>query len=326
MTGSVHLPTAADVAEARANIAGIARRTPLWRLDVDTPGVNIHLKLETLQPLGSFKIRAAVNAIKTMLKTDGPEALRGGVLAASAGNFGQGLARAARDMGVPATIVAPDSAAQTKTAALEAMGARVIRIPFDDWWQVLTSRRFDGADGVFFHPVADSAVLAGNATIGAEILEDLADFDTVVVPFGGGGLVSGIGSVLRRVKPGVRVVVVESEAAQPLAAAFAAGRPTKVTHAPSFIDGMGSSIVLDEMRPLIRKTVDETVCVSLAEIADAIRLLAAKHHVIAEGAGAAAVAAALSGRVGGAEIVCIVSGGNIDLSKLGPIMSGEAPV
>jgi threonine dehydratase len=326
MTGSVHLPTADDVAAARANIAGIARRTPLWRLDVDVPGVEIHLKLETLQPLGSFKIRAAVNAIKTVLKRDGPQALRGGVLAASAGNFGQGLARAARDMGVPATIVAPDSAARTKTAALEAMGARVIRIPFDDWWQVLMTRRFDGADGVFFHPVADSAVLAGNATIGAEILEDLADFDTVIVPFGGGGLVSGIGSVIRRQKPDARVVVVESEAAQPLAAAFAAGQPTKVAHAPSFIDGMGSSMVLDEMWPLIRETVDETVCVSLAEIAEAIRLLAAKHHVIAEGAGAAAVAAALSGRVGGGKIACIVSGGNIDPSKLGPILNGEAPV
>ena len=326
MTRPLHLPTADDVAVARANIAGIARRTPLWRLDADTPGADVHLKLETLQPLGSFKIRAAVNAIKTVLSADGPEALRGGVLAASAGNFGQGLARAARDMGVAATIVAPDSAAQTKTAALEALGARVIRIPFDDWWQVLMTRRFAGADGVFFHPVADSAVLAGNATIAAELLEDLAEVDTVIVPFGGGGLVSGIGSVLRRLSPATRVVVVESEAAQPLAAAFAAGQPTKVTHAASFIDGMGSSVVLDDMWPMVRQTVDATVCVSLAEVAEAIRLLAAKHHVIAEGAGAAAVAAALSGRAGGGRIVCIVSGGNIDAAKLGPILNGEAPV
>jgi len=325
MTRAVHLPSAPDVEAARANIAGVAMRTPLVRLDVDVPGVNIHLKLENLQPLGSFKIRAAVNALKTVLKTKGPDALSAGVLAASAGNFGQGLARAARDMGVQATIVAPDSAAQTKTAALEAMGARVIRIPFEDWWQVLTTRRFEGADGVFFHPVADSAVVAGNATIGEEIAEDLARFDAVVVPFGGGGLVSGIGSVMRRRAPNARMVVVESEAAQPLATALAAGLPTKVTHAPSFVDGMGSSIVLDEMWPLVRESVDQAVCVSLGEIADAIRLLAARHHVIAEGAGAAAVAAALSGRAGKGDIVCIVSGGNIDASKLGPILAGQTP-
>jgi threonine dehydratase len=164
----VHLPSGAEVDAARANIAGIARRTPLWRLDVDVPGVNIHLKLENLQPLGSFKIRAAVNAIKTR----DPETLRGGVLGASAGNFGQGLAMAARRLGLPVTIVVPDGSAATKAAALEALGARVIRIPFDDWWQVLVARRLEGAEGVFFHPVADSAVVAGNATIGAEILED----------------------------------------------------------------------------------------------------------------------------------------------------------
>ena len=325
MTHTLRLPSAVDVDAARAHIAGIARRTPLWRLDAQVPGVRIHLKLENLQPLGSFKIRAAVNAVRSALEAGGPDALRGGVVCASAGNFGQGLARTARDMGVPATIVAPDSAAQTKTAALEAMGARVIRIPFEDWWQVLMNRRFDGAEGVFFHPVADSAVVAGNATIGAEILEDLAEFDAVVVPFGGGGLVSGIGSVMRRLRPGVRMLAVESEAAQPAAAALAAGRPTLVEHRPSFIDGIGSSIVLDEMWPLVRQTVDEAVCASFAEIADAIRLLATKHRIIAEGAGAAAVAAALAGRAGQGDIVCIVSGGNIDASKLGPILSGANP-
>ena len=317
----LHLPTPAEVDTARANIAGIARRTPLWRLDVDVPGVNIHLKLENLQPLGSFKIRPALNAMKTR----NPDSLRGGVLGASAGNFGQGLALAARTLGVPATIVVPDGSAATKGAALEALGARVIRIPFDEWWQVLTTRRFDGADGVFFHPVAESAVVAGNATIGAEILEDLADFDTIIAPFGGGGLVSGIGSVMRRQKPNVRMMVVESQASQPAAAALAAGRPTKVTHDQSFVDGMGSSTVLEEMWPLVRETVDEALCVSFSEIADAIRLLAAKHHVIAEGAGAAAIAAALSGRAGQGDIVCIVSGGNIDASKLGAILNGQDP-
>jgi threonine dehydratase len=320
MTG-LRLPAAAAVDVARANMAGIARRTPLWRLDVEVPGACIWLKLETLQPLGSFKIRAALNAIKTA----DPDALRAGVMAPSAGNFGLGLAFAASALGVPVTIVAPDNAAQTKAAALEALGARVIRVPFATWWQVLTTRRFEGVGGVFFHPVAEAAVIAGNATIGAEILEDLPEPDAIVVPFGGGGLVSGIGSVMRRLKPGVRMIAVESEAGQPAAAALAAGGPATVPYTPSFVDGIGSTTVLEEMWPLVRETVDEAVCASFREIREAIRLLAARHHVIAEGAGAAAVAAALAGRAGGGDIVCIVSGGNIDVSKLAPILKGEEP-
>jgi threonine dehydratase len=321
MRDMLHLPSPAEVDAARANIVGFARRTPLWRLDADTPGANIYLKLENLQPLGSFKIRAAVNA----LKSKDPESLKAGVVGASAGNFGQGLALAARRLGAPVTIVAPDTAAATKTAALEALGAKVIRVPFNDWWQVLTTRRFDGAEGVFFHPVAESAVVAGNATIGAEILEDLPAFDTVIVPFGGGGLISGVGSVMRRERPGVRMIAVESQSSQPAAAALAAGGPVKVDHIPSFVDGIGSTTVLDEMWPLVRESVDQALCVSFAEIAAAIRLLATKHRIIAEGAGAAAVAAALSGRAGGGDIVCIISGGNIDASKLGPILNGVDP-
>jgi threonine dehydratase len=317
----MHLPAEADIAAARASIAGIARRTPLWRLDVDMPGTNIFLKLENLQPLGSFKIRAAVNA----MKSKDPALLRGGVIGASAGNFGQGLAMVAQRMGIPATIVAPDGAAKAKTDALEAMGAKVIRIPFADWWQVLLARRFEGAEGVFFHPVAEQAVVAGNATIAAEILEDLDQIDAVVVPFGGGGLISGIGSVMRRMKPNARMLAVEAVTAQPLAAALAAGGPVKVQHTPSFVDGIGSGMVLDEMWPLIRESVDQALSVSLAEIAGAIRLLAAKHHVIAEGAGAAPVAAALSGRAGKGNIVCIISGGNIDAVRLAAILSGQMP-
>jgi len=321
MSSVLALPSAADVEIARANIAGVACKTPLWRLDVDVPGTEIYLKLENLQPLGSFKIRAALNAIKTA----DPEALRAGVLAPSAGNFGQGLAWAARSMGIPVTIVAPDTSASTKIEALQALGATVVRVPFDDWWRVLTTRRFDGAGGVFFHPVAESAVIAGNATIGAEILEDLPTVDAVIAPFGGGGLISGIGSVMRRAKSAVRMVAVESEASTPLATALAAGRPTTVEYRPSFVDGIGSTTVLDEMWPLVRQMVDQATCVSLTEIADAIRLLALKHRVIAEGAGAAAVAAALSGQAGTGVIVCVVSGGNINASKLGPILNGETP-
>ena len=290
----VELPTAADVQAARANIAGIAHRSPLWRLDADVPATRIWLKLENLQPLGSFKIRAAVNA----LKTADPEAMRQGVLAPSAGNFGQGVAWAAAKMGAPVTIVAPDTSAMTKTAALERLGARVIRVPFGTWWSVLTTRRFEGEGGVFFHPVADSAVVAGNATIGAEILEDLPDLSAVVVPYGGGGLISGIGSIIRRLKPGVRMIAVEAETALPMAAALASGAPTPVPYAPSFVDGIGSTTVLAEMWPLVRATTDQAVAVSLAEIAGAVRLLATRHHVIAEGAGAAAVAPAVAGGAG----------------------------
>jgi threonine dehydratase len=318
----MRLPTEAEVAAARARIARVARRTPLWRLDADIPGTNIFLKLENLQPLGSFKIRAAVNAMKC--KDAG--ALEGGVIGASAGNFGLGLALVARQMGIAVTIVAPDSAAQAKTDALRALGATVIRVPFADWWQVLMSRKFDGAEGVFFHPVAEQAVVAGNATIGAEILEDLDVIDAVIVPFGGGGLISGVGSVMRRMKPRARMLAVEAETAQPAAAALKAGRPVKVTHTPSFVDGIGSGMVLEEMWPLIRESVDAALSVSLKEIADAIRLLAMKQRVIAEGAGAASVAAALSGRAGKGNIVCIVSGGNIDATKLAAILSGHDPV
>jgi len=317
----LHLPTAAEVDAARANILGIARRTPLWKLDVDVPGASVYLKLENLQPLGSFKIRAAFNAIKCA----DPASLKDGVIGASAGNFGQGLTWAARRLGAEVTIVSPDSAAQTKTDALEALGARVIRIPFEDWWQVLLARKYDGVSGLFFHPVAEQPVVAGNATIGEEIFEDLPGVDTVIVPVGGGGLISGIGSVMRRRKPDVRVLAVESEAAQPVAAALAAGHPVRVPHLPSFIDGMGSAIVLDEMWPLIRQTVDGAVGASFDEIAAAIRLLATKHHVIAEGAGASSLAAALSGRAGGGNIVCVISGGNIDASRLTPILEGRTP-
>ena len=177
---SVRLPTPADVETARANIRGVVRRTPLWRLDAPTPsGTTIWLKLENLQPLGSFKLRAGVNA----LKSRDPASLRAGVIAPSAGNFGLGLAYAARQMDLPVTIVAPDTAAMAKTEALRALGANVVRVPFEDWWQVLTTRRFEGVSGVFFHPVAETEVVAGNATIGAEIVEDLDRFDAVVVPF-----------------------------------------------------------------------------------------------------------------------------------------------
>jgi threonine dehydratase len=221
--------------------------------------------------------------------------------------------------------VVPDGAAQTKVDALIELGAKVIRLPFDAWWTVLTSRHCAGQQGVFVHPVAETPVLAGNATIGAEILEDLPDCDAVLVPFGGGGLICGIGSVMRRLKPAVRMILVESEAAQPAAAALRNGRPVQVPHRQSFVDGMGSTTVLDEMWPLLRQVADQAACVSFAQIADAVRLLASRHHVIAEAAGAASLACAMAGRAGKGNIVCIISGGNMDAAKLGAILNGQSP-
>jgi threonine dehydratase len=321
MPSSLRLPTSGDVAAARDNIRGFAVRTPLLKLSIDVPGVNIYLKLENLQPLGSFKIRPAVNVLKSM----DFERLRRGVVTASAGNFGQGLAFAARQIGIAATVVVPEGSAATKARSLAELGAKVIRLPFEEWWTVLTTRSYAGEDAVFIHPVAESAVIAGNASIGAEIIEDQPQCDAVVVPFGGGGLACGIGSVMRRLKPAVRMIVAESEAAQPAAAALANGRPVRVPHLQSFVDGMGSTTVLEEMWPLIRGMVDHAACASFTQIVQAIRLLACRHHVIAEAAGAASVAAALAGQCGKGNIICIVSGGNIDASKLGAILNGQSP-
>ena len=321
------LPSAAQVAAARDNICPFALRTPLLRLNADLPGANIFLKLENLQPWGSFKIRAAVNVLKTM----DAARLQRGVLTASAGNFGQGLSFAARAMGVPVTVVVPTAAAETKVKARLELGAKVIRRPFDEWWTVLTSRACAGEEGVFVHPVAEAGVLAGNATIGAEILEDLPGCDAVVVPFGGGGLICGIGSVMRRLRPTVRMIVAESEAAQPAAAALREGGPVTVPHRQSFVDGMGSTTVLAEMWPLLRAVTDASVCASFEQIAAAIRLLAGRHHVIAEAAGAVSLAgafgatAAFGAQAPQGNLVCIVSGGNIDTEKLGAILAGQSP-
>jgi threonine dehydratase len=228
-------------------------------------------------------------------------------------------------MGVPATVVVPSAAAETKVNALLELGAKVIRRSFDEWWTVLTSRHCPGEEGIFVHPVAEPGVLAGNATIAAEILEELPGCDAVVVPFGGGGLICGIGSVMRRLRPTARMIVAESEAAQPAAAALRHGGPVKVPHRQSFVDGMGSTTVLAEMWPLLRAVADQAECASFEQIAAAIRLLAGRHHVIAEAAGAVSVAAVLGAQAAKGNVVCIVSGGNIDTEKLGAILAGQSP-
>jgi threonine dehydratase len=308
----------AAIEAARDRIADIALRTPLVRLRADDAPAEIHLKLETLQPINSFKIRGAANAIRSAP----PELRERGLLTASAGNMAQGVAWVARELGLPATIAVPEHAPQTKLDAIERLGGRVLRVPYDDWWQAIVTSEIPGQEGLFVHPVADEAVMAGNGTIGLEILEDLPDVDAVVIPVGGGGLTVGIASAIKVRRPEARIITAEPETGAALHAALAAGEPVDVDYRPSFVDGSGSRRVLDDMWPRLREVVDEAYAVPIADTEMAVRTLAERVRVIAEGAGALATAAALAGRGGGGRVVCVVSGGNINLATLAGILSG----
>jgi threonine dehydratase len=236
----------------------------------------------------------------------------------------QGVAYGARELGVPATIVAPDHIPQTKRAAIERLGGRIVTVPVDEWFQVIAESRFPDADGLFIHPAYDRRVMAGNGTIGLEILDDLPEADAVLIPWGGGGLTTGIASAVKALHPSTRVYTVEPETAAPLAASFAAGEPREVEYRPSFVDGAGARVVDAGMWELARPLVDGALTVSLDDAAAAVRVLAERARVVAEGAGALAVAAALSGAVEG-RVVCIVSGGNIDSARLATILEGRTP-
>jgi threonine dehydratase len=310
-----------EIEAARRRLHGIATRTPLVRLNVDDAPADVHLKLENLQPIGSFKLRGAFNAMAVAT----PDQLANGVYTASAGNMAQGVAWSARRLGIPCTVVVPDHAPVTKLAAIERMGGRIVKVPFDAWWNVIITHQHDEMDGLFIHPVSDRAVMAGNGTIGLEILDDMADVDAVVIPYGGGGLSCGIASALRARKPGVRIYAAEVETAAPLAPSLAAGHPVPSAYTPTFIDGIGGKSVLDEMWPLASSLLDGSIVVSVEQIAAAVRTLAERNRVIAEGAGAAALAAAMTGRAGSGKVVCVVSGGNIDSAKLAVILGGGVP-
>ncbi len=311
----------AEIRAARERILGAALRTPLLRLEVPGDSPEIWLKLENLQPIGSFKLRGAGNAMALA----GRDALGGGVWTASAGNMAQGVAWNARRLGIPCCAVVPDGAPRTKLEAIERLGGQVITVPFDEWWRVLVTHAHPGVPGVFIHPVCDRGVIAGNGTIGLEIMEDLPDVDAVIVPYGGGGLSCGIASALRALRPQARVYASEVSTAAPLAAALAAGEPREIDYAPSFVDGISSKSVLQEMWPLTRALLAGSIVVTPQETADALRLLARQNRVIAEGAGATSVAAALGGGAGSGKVVCVVSGGNIDAAKLATILSGGLP-
>jgi threonine dehydratase len=311
------MTTLAEIEAARGRIAGAAVRTPLIRLPVQDAPAEIYLKLETLQPVNSFKIRGAMSAV--MLAT--PEQRQHGLVTASAGNMAQGVAWAARALGLPATILVPETAPEAKVAAIERLGGTVRKLPYDDWWQTIVTGRADGIAGLFVHPVQDPAVIAGNGTIGLEILEDLPDPDAVVIPYGGGGLTCGVASAIKALRPATKIITVEPDGGAAMAAAKAAGEPVTVEFGPSFVDGCGSRRVLDSMWPRVSPLVDAALVIRVDAAAAAVRLLAERARVIAEGAGALPVAAAVSGQAGGGKVVCVVSGGNINLSKLAEIIA-----
>jgi threonine dehydratase len=237
----------------------------------------------------------------------------------------QAVAWEARRLRVPCTVVAPDTAPEAKLERIRALGGRVVKVDFDRWWQTFIDRRFPDVDAVFIHAFDDERVMAGNGTIGLEIVEDLPEVETVLVPWGGGGLATGIAIAAKATKPSVRVLAVEVEGAAPLTASLASGRPELVDYRPSFVDGIGSKTVMPAMLELARAHLDGSLTVSVAEVASAIRMLAERNRIVAEGAGAAPVAAALSGRAAGSPIACVISGGNIDPHKLALILEGRVP-
>ncbi len=302
--------TLAQVEEARRNIAATIVRTPLVTLNADA-AARVYLKLENLQPIGSFKIRGASNVMARTPK----ERLAQGVLTASAGNMAQGVAFCARRLGIPATIVAPDTAPATKIAAVQRLGGRVIQAPFADWWRTFETRSYPGVDATFIHAFDDPDVMAGNGTIALELLEDQPDLEAVVIPWGGGGLACGIASVLRQLAPRIRLYAAEVQTAAPLHASLEAGQPTTVEYQTSFVDGIGARMVFPTMFEHARNLLDGSLVVSLEEAAQALKLVAERNRVIVEGASACAIAAAVSGRAGAGKVAAIVSGGNIDLHK-----------
>jgi len=317
------LPSLADINAARKMIVGSAIRTPLVRLNVSDAPAEIYLKLENLQPIGSFKIRGAANAMGHLA----PKMLARGVLTASAGNMAQGVAWRARELGIPCTVVAPQTAPDTKVRAIERLGGRVIKVSFEEWWRAFEERAFLGVEATFIHAFDDLNVMAGNGTIALEIVEELTEFDAIVIPWGGGGLTCGIAAALRALHSSgtmsskCKIYAAEVATAAPLAPSLAAGSPQSVEYQPSFVDGIGARLVFPQMLERARGLIDGSLVADLDSIASALRLLAERNHIIAEGAGACPVACALSGQAGGGKVVCIVSGGNIDPTTLCGILT-----
>jgi threonine dehydratase len=302
----------ADIQAARERIAGTIVRTPLLRLELGPGYPDIRLKLENLQPINAYKLRGAANAVALLSESE----RKRGVWTISAGNAGQGVAYAARRAGVPCTVVAIETAPESKIERMRALGARLVPVPYEIAWKALEDRSFSGVDGTFVHPFDDHNFIAGHATMGLEILEDAPDTAAVIAAIGGGGLITGVGSALRALNPAVRVWGVEPETAAPAALSFAEGSPRVFKDwKPSFVDGAGGQSLFPRMWERMKPVVDGCIVVSLDDTKQAMRLLAEKARIIAEGAGALSVAAALTGKAGQGPLVAIISGGNVDLKK-----------
>jgi threonine dehydratase len=306
-----------DIEDARKRIAGTVLRTPLVKLDL-SGAAEIYLKLENLQPTNAYKIRGATNAVARL--TDEQRAR--GVWTISAGNAGQGVAYAARAFGIPCSIVAIETAPQTKLDRMRALGARIVPVSYEVAWRAAESHAFEGMDGTFVHPFDNHDFIAGHGTMGLEIVEDLPDVRTVIAAIGGGGLITGVGSAVKALRGEVKVIGAEPETAAPYAYSLSQGGPSKFPDwQASFVDGAGGQSVTARMWQRMGPVVDGAITVTLDETRQAMRLIGEKARVIAEGAGALSLAAALTGKAGDGPIVCIVSGGNIDLAKFAELVA-----
>jgi threonine dehydratase len=311
-----------DIQSAHRRLAGITLRTPTVKFDAAPAGKQLHLKLENLQPVGSFKLRPIGNAV---LSKSAP-ALADGIHTASSGNSALAVAWMARRVGIPATAVVPNNVPENKLELLRRLDAKIVRLPFEQWWESIALGSHPGIDGLYIDAVRDPAALAGNGTAGLEILEDLARLDAIFVPFGGGGLACGIASAVRTLRPAVKIIACELETAHPLKSAMRAGHPVTGPYDAGFVTGVGFGSVLPESWRLAKEMIDEVMTVSLQEVAGAVRIMAERNKVIAEGAGAIPVAAALSGRYDYERVCAVVSGGNIDKDVLVKILRGETPL
>lgn len=310
-----------QIEAARTRLEALGLTSPLAGCDTAPPGKTIRLKLENLQPIGSFKIRPIGNAVLTKPGA----ALGAGIYTASSGNSALGVAWMARRLGISATAIVPENAPESKLAKLRELGARIDVRPTEQWWRAIQAGALEDQQGLYIDAVRDPAALAGDATIGAEILADWPEVEAILIPFGGGGLACGIACAVRALKPGVKIIACELTSAHPLKAAFEAGAPVQTPHDAGFVSGVGYGSVLPEMWPLVSSLIDEVITVSLSEVAAAIRTLVERNRVVAEGAGAVPVAAALAGRYRESKVCAVVSGGNIDARMLATILEGTLP-
>ncbi|HET9337093.1 MAG TPA: pyridoxal-phosphate dependent enzyme [Sphingomicrobium sp.] len=307
-----------DIETARTNVVSTVLRTPLVRLDLEASAPEIWLKLENLQPTNAYKIRGAANAVAQLSEEDRAR----GVWTISAGNAGQGVAYAARAAGIPCSVVAIETAPQTKLDRMRALGATIVPVSYEDAWKAAEAHAFEGLNGTFIHPFDNHDFIAGHGTMGLEIVEQLPEVKTVIAAIGGGGLISGVGSAVKALRPSVRIIGAEPETAAPYAYSLAQGAPSRFPGwQASFVDGAGGKSVTERMWQRMQPIVDGTITVSLDQTRNAMRVIAEKARTIAEGAGALSLAAALTGQAGDGPIVCVVSGGNIDLAKFSELVA-----